>query len=92
MSLEGCSRLTTTGLEAVILLWKELKSINVISCNNVKDSEVTPMLATLFSSLKEFKWRPDTKSLVSANRVSTGIGKRGKSFRKAQDWKFLSGT
>lgn len=92
LSLEGCSRLTTIGLEAVILPWKELKSINVISCNNVKDSEITPMLATLFSSLKEFKWSPDTKSLVSANRVSTGIGKRGKSFRKGQDLKFLSGT
>lgn len=92
MSLEGCSRLTTIGLEAVIHSWKELQSINVISCNKVKDSEVTPMLATLFSSLKDFKWRPDSKSLVSANRVSTGIGKRGKSFRKAQDWKFLSGA
>ncbi|KAL1816348.1 hypothetical protein ACET3Z_018922 [Daucus carota] len=92
LSLEGCSRLTTIGLEAVIHSWKELQSINVISCSKVKDSEVTPMLATLFSSLKDFKWRPDSKSLVSANRVSTGIGKRGKSFRKAQDWKFLSGA
>ncbi|PON93166.1 GINS complex subunit Sld [Trema orientale] len=36
---EGCSLVTTGGLESVVLSWKELQGLRVISCNNVKDSE-----------------------------------------------------
>ncbi|KAL6569342.1 hypothetical protein OROMI_013856 [Orobanche minor] len=77
LSLEGCSLLTTGGLEIVVLSWKMLDSLKVISCNNVRDSEITPELALLFSNLKELKWRPDSKSLLSAGLTGTGIGQKG---------------
>ncbi|KAM7504622.1 hypothetical protein LguiB_003526 [Lonicera macranthoides] len=82
LSLEGCSLLTTQGLESVILSWKMLESLGVLSCNNIKISEVTPALSALFSVLKELKWRPETKSLLSASLVGTGMGKRGAKFFK----------
>jgi F-box/leucine-rich repeat protein 2/20 len=82
LSLEGCSLLTTGGLESVILNWKELERLTVISCNNIKDSEITPDLATLFSVLKELKWRPDSKSLLSAGLAGTGVGNKGGRFFK----------
>lgn len=90
LSLEGCSRLTTEGLESVILSWKELESLSVLSCNNIKYSEVSPALATVFSVLKDLKWRADTKSILSAGLEGTGMGKRGKFFRKSQNLKLLS--
>lgn len=77
LSLEGCSLLTTEGLELVVLSWTELDRLKVISCNNVRDSEITPELATLFSDLKELKWRPDSRSLLSASLTGTGIGEKG---------------
>ncbi|KAL0429072.1 UNVERIFIED_CONTAM: F-box protein [Sesamum radiatum] len=77
LSLEGCSLLTTEGLESVVLSWKELDRLKVISCNNVRDSEITPELATLFSLLKELKWRPDSRSLLAASLAGTGIGQKG---------------
>ncbi|KAG8391615.1 hypothetical protein BUALT_Bualt01G0205800 [Buddleja alternifolia] len=81
--LEGCSLLTTEGLESVILSWKKLNRLKVVSCNNVKDSEITPELATLFSVLKELTWRPDSRSLLLASLTGTGIGQSGgRSFRK----------
>lgn len=80
--LEGCSLLTTEGLELLVLSWKELDRLKVISCNNIRDSEITPELAILFSVLKEFKWQPDSKSLLSASLAGTGIGqKSGRSLR-----------
>lgn len=82
LSVEGCSLLTTEGLESVVLSWTELDRLKVISCNNVRDSEITPELATLFSDLKELKWRPDSRSLLSASLTGTGIGeKSGRSMR-----------
>ncbi|KAH0979217.1 hypothetical protein GBA52_006394 [Prunus armeniaca] len=60
LSLEGCSVLTTEGLESVILPWKELECLRVVSCKNIKDKEISPALSTLFSTLKELQWRPDT--------------------------------
>ncbi|XP_047975112.1 F-box protein At5g51380-like isoform X2 [Salvia hispanica] len=77
LSLEGCSLLTTEGLESVVLSWTEIDRLKVISCNNVKDSEITPELATLFSDLKELKWRPDSRSLLSASLTGTGIREKG---------------
>ncbi|KAK4487317.1 hypothetical protein RD792_006074 [Penstemon davidsonii] len=77
LSLDGCSLLTTEGLESVVLSWKELDRLRVVSCNNVKDSEITPELATLFSVLKELKWRPDSQSLLLASLDGTGIGQKG---------------
>lgn len=82
ISLEGCSLLTTGGLETVVLSWKELQRLRVVSCNNIKDSEVSPALATLFSILKELKWRPDSRSLLTSNLEGTGIGKKGGRFFK----------
>ncbi|KAH6813108.1 RNI-like superfamily protein [Perilla frutescens var. frutescens] len=77
LSLEGCSLLTTQGLESVVLSWKEVDRLRVVSCNNVKDSEITAELATLFSVLKELKWQPDSRSMLSAGLAGTGIGQKG---------------
>ncbi len=82
LSLEGCSLLTTKGLESVILSWKELESLRVVSCKNIKDSEIPPSLSTLFSVFKELKWRPDTKSLRPSSLLGTGMGKKGGKFFK----------
>lgn len=82
LSLEGCSLLTTEGLEAVILSWKELENLIVVSCKHIKESDISPTLATLFSNLKELKWRPDAKSLLASSLVGSGMGKRGSKFFK----------
>ncbi|XP_021285479.1 F-box protein At5g07670 isoform X1 [Herrania umbratica] len=82
LSLEGCSLLTTEGLEAVILSWHELENLIVVSCKNIKESDISPALATLFSILKELRWRPDAKSLLASTLVGTGMGKRGGKFFK----------
>uniref|UniRef100_A0A5B7BD79 F-box domain-containing protein n=1 Tax=Davidia involucrata TaxID=16924 RepID=A0A5B7BD79_DAVIN len=83
LSLEGCSLLTVEGLDLVVLSWKELKRLRVVSCNNIKDSEVTPALAALFSVLKELKWRPDSRSLLSSGLAGTGVGRKGgRSFKR----------
>ncbi|XP_031389938.1 F-box protein At5g51380-like [Punica granatum] len=82
VSLEGCSLLTTQGLESVVISWKELQSLRVMSCKSIKDSEISPDLATLFSVLKDLKWRPDTKSLLAASLAGTGMGRKGGRFFK----------
>ncbi|KAJ0736883.1 hypothetical protein HanLR1_Chr06g0200781 [Helianthus annuus] len=63
--------------EPVVLSWKELKRLTVVSCNNIKDSAMTPELATLFSLLKELKWRPDSKSILSSGFEGTGVWQKG---------------
>lgn len=80
--LEGCSLLTTEGLESVIHSWKELQSLRVVSCKNVKDSEISPTLATLFTTLQDLTWRPDTKSLLPSSLVGISMGKKGGKFFK----------
>ncbi|XP_031265638.1 F-box protein At5g51380-like [Pistacia vera] len=82
LSLEGCSLLTTEGLEYVILSWTGLENLSVMSCKNIKDGEVSPALSTLFSTLKELKWRPDTKSLLASSLMETGMGRKGGKFFK----------
>ncbi|KAJ9558074.1 hypothetical protein OSB04_012688 [Centaurea solstitialis] len=77
LSLEGCSLLTMDGFDPVVLSWKELKRLKVVSCNNIKDSAMTPELATLFSVLKELKWRPDSKSILSSGLDGSGIWQKG---------------
>ncbi|XP_050156744.1 F-box protein At5g07670-like [Malus sylvestris] len=90
LSLEGCSVLTTEGLESVILAWKGLECLRVASCKNLKDKEISPALSTLFSTLKELQWRPDTKSLLPSRINGTTIGKKGsRFFRKTRDLKML---
>ncbi|KAG9156888.1 hypothetical protein Leryth_015485 [Lithospermum erythrorhizon] len=81
LSLEGCPSLTTEGFESVVLSWKELRRLRVISCKNIKDSDASPLLSNLFSALKEFKWRPDPKPLLAASLADTGVGQTGRSFR-----------
>ncbi|XP_022756984.1 F-box protein At5g51370-like [Durio zibethinus] len=86
LSLEGCSLLTIKGLESVVLSLKELQQLRVMSCTNIKDTEVTPELATLFSVLKELKWRPDSRSLLSSTLAGTGMGmKGGRFFKRSKD-------
>ncbi|KAK4285155.1 hypothetical protein QN277_001890 [Acacia crassicarpa] len=82
LHLEGCSLLTTEGLESVIQVYSELQSLKVVSCKNIKESEISPALATLFTKLVELRWRPDTKSLLPSNLVGTAMGKRGSRFFK----------
>ncbi|KAK3221080.1 hypothetical protein Dsin_015050 [Dipteronia sinensis] len=82
LSLEGCSLVTTEGLESVILSWTELQDLRVVSCKNIKDGEASPALSTLFSILKELKWSPDTKYLLASSLAGTGMGKRGSKFFK----------
>ncbi|XVF11207.1 hypothetical protein REPUB_Repub08aG0006100 [Reevesia pubescens] len=82
LSLEGCSLLTAEGLEAVILSWQDLENLKVVSCKNIKESDISPALATLFSNLKELRWWPDAKSLLVSSLVGTGMGKRGGRFFK----------
>ncbi|XP_076917681.1 F-box protein At5g07670-like [Bidens hawaiensis] len=77
LCLEGCSLLTMDGFEPVVLSWKELKRLKVVSCNNIKDSAMTPELATLFSLLKELKWCPDSKSILSSGLEGTEVWQKG---------------
>ncbi|KAI3705920.1 hypothetical protein L1987_76169 [Smallanthus sonchifolius] len=85
LSLEGCSRLTTGGLESVVLSLKKLENLRVISCKNIKEDEVSPALSALFYNLKNLKWTPDNRSLLSTSLSGSGIGKRGgKFFKKLQ--------
>ncbi|KAL5999838.1 hypothetical protein ACLOJK_005590 [Asimina triloba] len=83
ISLEGCSLVTAEGLESVLLSWKELQMLRVVSCKNIRDSEVTPALSNLLAVLKEFKWMPDTRSLLESSLAGTGMGKKGGRFFKA---------
>lgn len=80
--LEGCSLLTTSGLESVILHWHELEHLKVVSCKNVKDSEISPLLSVLFSNLVELQWRPDTRSHLWLSLTESGIGNKGGKFFK----------
>ncbi|KAI9401457.1 hypothetical protein POPTR_001G125800v4 [Populus trichocarpa] len=82
LSLEGCSLLTTEGLESVLLTWNELQHFRIESCKNIKDGEVSPALSTFFSVLKELRWRPDTRSLLASSLMGTGMGKKGGKFFK----------
>lgn len=82
LSLEGCALITTAGLEALVMNWKDLHMLQVVYCNNIKDSEISPALALTFSTLKELKWRPDTKSLLADSLFGTGVGQIGGKFFK----------
>ncbi|KAL5569888.1 hypothetical protein UlMin_026463 [Ulmus minor] len=81
-SLEGCSLVTTEGLESVMLSWKEIERLKVVSCKNIKDKDISPALSALFSVLKELKWSPDTKSHLQSSVVGTSMGKKGCRFFK----------
>ena len=54
-----------------MLSWKDLQKLRVVSCKNIKDSEASPALSTLFSTLKELQWRPSTRSLLSSCLVES---------------------
>ncbi|KAH7576273.1 hypothetical protein JRO89_XS01G0025600 [Xanthoceras sorbifolium] len=77
LSLEGCSLLTTGGLESLLISLNKLQRLKVVSCNKIKDVEVSPALASLFSVLKELKWRPDSRSLLASVLEETGMGRKG---------------
>jgi F-box/leucine-rich repeat protein 2/20 len=85
LSLEGCALLTTSGIEAVVVMWRELHTLQVSCCDSVSDSEIGPALAAVFSMLKVLKWCPDIKSLLAESLAGTGVGQAGgKFFRRAQ--------
>ncbi|KAG8071717.1 hypothetical protein GUJ93_ZPchr0006g41118 [Zizania palustris] len=78
LSLEGCSLLTTRGLELVITSWSDLQSLQVVSCNKVKDEEISRALSELFSTLKELKWKPNNNSRLAVSLDGTRMGKKGR--------------
>ncbi|CAN1754785.1 F-box protein At5g07670 [Linum perenne] len=82
--LEGCSVLTIEGLESVLLTWSELQNLEIEACKKINDGEISPALSNLFCSLKELRWRPDSKSVLASGLTGTGIGEKGsKFFRKS---------
>ncbi|CAI0380928.1 unnamed protein product [Linum tenue] len=82
--LEGCSLVTTEALESVLLTWNEVEHLKIESCRKINDSEISPELSNLFCDLKELRWRPDSKSILAAGLMGTGIGEEGqKFFRKS---------
>lgn len=83
LSLEGCSLLTMEGFDNVVFLWNELQRLRVVSCKNIKDSEITPAVAELFSVLVELKWQPAaSKSLLSSSLAGNGVRRKGGRFFK----------
>ncbi|KAI4384723.1 hypothetical protein MLD38_002838 [Melastoma candidum] len=76
LSLEGCSQLTAEGLEPVLFSWRDVQSLRVVSCKNIKDSEISPALSTRFSVLQELKWMPDSRSLLASSLPETRMGRR----------------
>ncbi|CAM8980436.1 unnamed protein product [Rhodiola kirilowii] len=81
LSLEGCSLITTTALESVVLSMDALERLKVVSCKNVKNSELSIDLSALFTILQELTWMPDAKSLLSSN-ITSDMGKKGGKFFK----------
>ncbi|BBN06547.1 hypothetical protein MPTK1_3g22070 [Marchantia polymorpha subsp. ruderalis] len=81
LSLDGCSLITAAGLEEMILMAKDLQRLRVVHCNNIRDSELSLAVDNIIVTLKEFRWRPDTKSLLAGTPT---IGHAGRwFFRKA---------
>ncbi|XP_024385818.1 F-box protein At5g51370 [Physcomitrium patens] len=84
LSLEGCSLVTTAGVDSVVQSFKDLNRFRVTFCDNIRDSELSPALCDRFLTLKEFSWRPDTKSVLNAGLAGTGVGRKGgRFFRKS---------
>ncbi|MFQ6652155.1 hypothetical protein Gotur_024153 [Gossypium turneri] len=74
LSLEGCSLLTTEGLETVILSWQDLENLIVVSCKNINESGISPTLATLFSILKELFLQLHLDPASSSTLPASGNG------------------
>jgi F-box/leucine-rich repeat protein 2/20 len=80
LNLEGCSLITTAGVDSVVQSFKDLNRLRVTFCDNIRDSELSPALCDRFLTLKEFSWRPDTKSVLKAGLAGTGVGQKGGKF------------
>lgn len=64
--------------------FRDLQRLRVTFCDNIRDSELSPALCDRVLTLKEFSWRPDTKSVLAAGLAGTGVGQRGgRFFRRA---------
>ncbi|CAK9224780.1 unnamed protein product [Sphagnum troendelagicum] len=84
LGLEGCSLVTTAGVDNVVQAFKDLQRLRVTFCDNIRDSELSPALCDRVLTLKEFSWRPDTKSVLAAGLAGTGVGQKGgRFFRRA---------
>ncbi|XP_047335330.1 F-box protein At5g51370-like [Impatiens glandulifera] len=81
LAIEGCSLLTVQGLENVVQHWMELERLRIVSCNRIKDSEVSPCLSAMFDELKELRWWPDTKSMLVSSLSGTEMRKRSSSIK-----------
>jgi hypothetical protein len=80
LGLEGCSLVTTNGVDSVVQAFKDLQRLRVTFCDNIRDSELSPALCDRVLTLKEFSWRPDTKSVLAAGLAGTGVGQKGGRF------------
>lgn len=76
--------MTTEGLESALFSLEELQKLSVVACNNVRDSEITPALSSLFSALKQLTWRPDSRSVLASSLAGTGMGKKGVKYFKTR--------
>ncbi|CAM6039501.1 unnamed protein product [Sphagnum compactum] len=84
LGLEGCSLVTTSGVDTLVQAFRDLQRLRVTFCDNIRDSELSPALCDRVLTLKEFSWRPDTKSVLAAGLAGTGVGQRGgRFFRRA---------
>jgi F-box/leucine-rich repeat protein 2/20 len=82
LSLEGCSPLTTMGLESVVLAHKELEALRVVHCSNIQDFDLSEALALQIYSLKQLIWRPDVKRFLKSTLSGMDVGQHGGSFFK----------
>ena len=80
LAMEGCSMVTTTGLESLILRWPDLERLRIVSCNKIKDEEISFQLSNFIALLKELQWRPDSRSALAENLAGTRMGKKGSKF------------
>ncbi|CAK9865572.1 unnamed protein product [Sphagnum jensenii] len=84
LGLEGCSLVTPSGVDTLVQAFRDLQRLRVTFCDNIRDSELSPALCDRVLTLKEFSWRPDTKSVLAAGLAGTGVGQRGgRFFRRA---------
>ena len=78
ISVEGCSLVTTGGLERVVLASRELQTLCVKYCASVTDGQMSSVLSEQLFGLRELKWQPDNQKSVLENLVGTGVGSKGR--------------
>ena len=78
ISVEGCSLVTTGGLEKVVLASKELQTLRVKYCASVTDGQMSSVLSEQLFGLRELKWQPDNQKSILEGLLGTGVGSKGR--------------